>query len=120
MKLENKPEKIPFYITLKDQELFSFAGVYSRYEDAEGKEHYYFAILTEEPNSFMSKIHRRMPVILNRGEEEKYLDPNLKDFEKIYKLVTSQYDPKKMQAHPVTRLVNSPRNNNHDLIKPVD
>src|SRR5687768_12997861 len=33
--LEKKPEKVPFFISLKDQELFSFAGVYAMYEDAE-------------------------------------------------------------------------------------
>jgi putative SOS response-associated peptidase YedK len=91
MKLENKPEKIPFFIFLKDQELFSFAGVYAMYEDAEKKPQYYFAILTSEPNSFMKDIHRRMPVILEKKEENKYLDPDNKDFNSLYKLITTQY-----------------------------
>ena len=117
MKLENKAEKIPFFITLKDQELFSFAGVYSMYEDAEKKPHYYFAILTGEPNSFMKDIHRRMPVILEKKEEEKYLDPDNKDFDSLFKLITTQYPSDKMKAYPVSREVNSPRNNNKDLLK---
>lgn len=117
MKLENKPEKFPFYITLKDQELFSFAGVYAMYEDAEKKPQYYFAILTSEPNTFMKDIHRRMPVILEKKEEEKYLDPHNKDFDSLYKLITTQYPSDKMKAYPVSKAVNSPRNNSKDLIK---
>src|SRR5687768_10532527 len=64
LKLEKKPEKMPFFISLKDQELFSFAGVYSMYEDVVGKPHHYCAILTSEPKSFMKDMHSRMPVIL--------------------------------------------------------
>jgi putative SOS response-associated peptidase YedK len=117
IKLEKKPEKIPFFVSLMDQELFAFAGVYSMYEDAEGKPHYFFAILTSEPNSFMKGIHRRMPVILDKKEEEKYLDPGNKDFGVLYKIISTQYDPKKMQAYPVSRAVNSPRNNSKELLK---
>jgi len=117
LKLEKKPEKVPFYITLKDQALFSFAGVYSMYEDSEGKPQYYFAILTSEPNSFMKDIHRRMPVILEKKEETKYLDPENKDFDNLYKLIGTQYPSDKMQAHPVSRMVNSPHNNSEELLK---
>jgi putative SOS response-associated peptidase YedK len=117
LKLESKPEKVPFYITLKDQELFSLAGVYSMYEDTEGKPQYYFAILTSEPNSFMKDIHRRMPVILEKSEENKYLDPDNRDFDTLYKLITTQYPSDKMKAYPVSRAVNSPRNNSQELLK---
>lgn len=119
IKLEDKPEKIPYFIFLKDQELFSFAGVYSMYEDAEKKPHYYFAILTSEPNSFMKGIHRRMPVILEKKEEDEYLDPDNKDFDSLYKLISTQYPSDKMKAYPVSTLVNSPRNNSESLLKEI-
>ena len=119
LKLEKKPEKIPFYISLTDQELFAFAGVYSMYEDAEGKPHYYFAILTSEPNSFMKEIHRRMPVILEKKQEDKYLDPNNKDFDSLYKLITTQYPSDKMKIHPVSTAVNTPKNNSKSLLEEV-
>ena len=115
--LEKKPEKVPFFISLKDQDLFSFAGVYSMYEDAEGKPQYYFAILTSEPNSFMKDIHKRMPVILEKKEEGKFLDPDNKDFEALYKLICTQYPSDKMKAYPVSRAVNSPRNNSKELLE---
>ncbi len=119
MKLEGKAEKIPFFISLKDQEMFSFAGVYSIYDGAEGKPQYFYAILTSEPNSFMKDIYRRMPVILEKKEEDKYLDAHNKDFDSLYKLITTQYPSDKMKAYPVSRAVNSPRNNNKDILKEV-
>jgi putative SOS response-associated peptidase YedK len=63
----------------------------------------------------MSDIHRRMPVILEKKEEEEYLDPENKDFDKLYKLITSPYPSEKMKAYPVSKSVNSPRNNSKDL-----
>lgn len=119
VKLEKKPEKVPFYITLKDQDLFSFAGVYSKYEDAEKKPHYYFAILTQNPNSFMKDIHRRMPVILEKKEEELYLNPEEKNFNRLYQLVSTPYPSGKMKAYVVSKEVNSPGNNDKDLLKEV-
>lgn len=120
MKLEGKPEKFPFFIFLKDQELFSFAGIYTMYEDAEKKPQYYFAILTTEPNKFMSDIHRRMPVILEKKEEDDYLNPESKDFDKLYNLITSPYPSEKMKAYPVSKAVNSPKNNSESLLKEVE
>jgi len=120
MKLESEPEKLPFFIFLKDQELFSFAGVYAMYEDAEKKPQYYFAILTSEPNSFMKDIHPRMPVVLEKKEEEKYLDPDNKDFDLLFKLITTQYPSDKMKAYPVSKAVNTPRNNSKELLKELE
>ena len=68
-------EKIPYWISLKNQEAFGFAGIY---------ENMTFSIVTTKANEAMSDIHDRMPVILQKENEEKWLDntkydlPNLK------------------------------------------
>lgn len=64
----------------------------------------------------MKPIHRRMPVILEQKEEEIYLDPENSDFDSLYTLITTQYPSDKMKAHPVSKSVNSPRNNSKDLL----
>jgi putative SOS response-associated peptidase YedK len=51
---------------MKDQELFSFAGIYAMYEEVEKIPHCDFASLISEPNRFMKDINRRMPVVLER------------------------------------------------------
>jgi putative SOS response-associated peptidase YedK len=73
--------KVPYYITIKDRELFSIAGLYSRWKDkANEKEYYSYTVLTTKANPLMEKIHnskKRMPVILPREYEKDWLNPNL-------------------------------------------
>lgn len=60
-----------------------------------------------------------VPVIFEKNEEEKYLDPDKRDFDSLYKWITTRYPSDKMKAHPVSRAVNSPENNNKDIISEV-
>lgn len=101
--------KVPYYIGLKGKKIFSFAGVYD--EDR-------CAILTTSPNNLMSKVHNRMPVILESGEEEEWLDPQLSDKDKITKFL-DPYDDKEMIAYPISSRVNSPLNNDKDIEKKI-
>lgn len=49
-------EKRPFYIHLKDEPIFGFAGIYTTWKDADGKEIKTDAIITTEPNKLMEQI----------------------------------------------------------------
>ncbi len=113
--LEGAEEKIPFYIKLRNQEVFSFAGVYDVWRDAEGKEIFSYAIVTTGANEIMSDIHNRMPVILDEDSEQKYLDKasNLSDI----LLLLKPFDSGRMQAYPISKLVNDPRNDSIDIIQ---
>jgi putative SOS response-associated peptidase YedK len=61
-------KKYPYYIYLKDRELFSFAGIYESWTDREtGELINTYSMLTVDANPMMAKIHNtkeRMPVIL--------------------------------------------------------
>ena len=78
-------KKIPYYIYVKDEPIFSMAGIYADWKNpVTGQSQYTFSILTTEANQLMSYIHNtnfRMPVILHKEEEEKWLFPELKDDE---------------------------------------
>jgi putative SOS response-associated peptidase YedK len=117
--LEGKPEKYPFNFYLKDRELFGFAGIYNDFKDAEGKPYYTCAILTTTPNKLVSKVHNRMPVIIQEKVEKTWLDTENKDFEKLYRFL-EPYPEGEMQMHIVSKRVNSPRNDDEDLVKEVD
>jgi putative SOS response-associated peptidase YedK len=117
--LEGKDEKYPFYIYLKDRSLFGFAGLYNKLSDAEGKDHYTFAILTCPPNSTVKKVHHRMPAILEESDEDAWLDYENKDFESLNDMI-KPFPAKEMKLHPVTKRVNSPRNDDKRLIKPYE
>jgi len=71
--------KIPYYIRLKDNDIFAFAGIFDRWINKETSEiKQTFSILTTSANSLMEKIHnlkKRMPVILPKGKEEEWINP---------------------------------------------
>ena len=73
--------KIPYYIYLKDEPIFSMAGIYDRWLDKEtGEEYATFSIITTDTNPLTDYIHNskhRMPAILSKEDEEKWLDSDL-------------------------------------------
>jgi putative SOS response-associated peptidase YedK len=119
LNLEGKVEKYPFYFYLKDRQIFGFAGLYNMWEDAEGRPFYSCAILTCKPNGVVAKVHDRMPVILDRSNEDNWLDPENHDFDKLYKLL-SPLEASLMKFHPVSKRVNSPKNDDKKLIEPFN
>jgi putative SOS response-associated peptidase YedK len=99
-------EKIPYRIILDKP--FAFAGIYDIWKDKVG-----FAIVTTEPNSTVKPIHDRMPVILKEEYEKVWLSDIPTDI--LLKFLVPY--PGKMKAYRISRLVNSPANDNPDLIE---
>ncbi len=108
---ENKDgTKVPYYIYLKDQEIFSFAGIYSSWLNPDtGKEEMTFSMITTDANELTKKIHNsgknpfRMPVIISMKDEEKWLDPKLTR-EQIDALL-KPYPADEMDAYEVNKEV---------------
>lgn len=82
-----KGKKIPYFIYMKNEDIFSMAGIYSIWEDPDNYQKISsFSIITTTANELMSCIHNtnfRMPVLLHKDEEEKWLSPQLKRHEII-------------------------------------
>lgn len=110
--------KQPYFIHLKDEELFGFAGLYDIYRDKEGNELKTFTIITTEANELMAPIHNRMPVILRPEDEDLWLDPGVTDPQQVLDLLRP-YSVKEMEAYPVSKQVNSPENDVPELVKAV-
>jgi putative SOS response-associated peptidase YedK len=110
--------KIPYFIHLKHEKMFAFAGVYDIWKDAEGKEFKSFAIITTTPNSLMQPIHNRMPVILTKEHEEVWLAPEETNTAKLLKLL-KPYSSEVMEAYPVSTAVNRPAKDDPEVIKPL-
>lgn len=115
--LEGKEEKVPYYFQLEKKGLFSFAGLYSKLTDAEGKDLFTYAIITCHPNSTMKNIHNRMPVIFASGDEDVWLNPDEHSLEKLQNLLLPFSG--KMLLHPVSYRVNNPANDDKRLIENV-
>ncbi len=65
--------KMPFYFSLPKSPLFAFAGLYDEWHDPDGKKIATYTIITTEPNAISAPIHNRMPVILSRENEVRWL-----------------------------------------------
>lgn len=96
-------KKIPYYIYLKDESIFSMAGIYDRWLDKEsGEEYFTFSIITTDTNPLTDYIHNtkhRMPAILSKEDEEKWLNPSLSktDIESMLE----PYEVNKMDAYVI-------------------
>jgi putative SOS response-associated peptidase YedK len=108
--------KVPHYIRLKSRAPFGFAGLWSHWTGGDGGEILSCTIITCEPNQLMKPIHHRMPVILPEERHSDWLSPDLFDTKKLSGFLKS-FDTEKMEAFPVSKLVNSPANNTPDCIK---
>lgn len=98
-------KKIPYYIYLKDEPIFSMAGIYDSWLDKEtGEELSTFSIITTDTNPLTDYIHNtkhRMPTILPKEDEERWLDPDLQKAD-----VTSllkPFDANKMDAYIIEK-----------------
>jgi len=105
--------KIPFYIHLKDREVFGFAGIWETWNDIKT-----CSIITTESNSFMKKLHHRMPVIIPKQLEKHWLDPEIKEKGLLMELL-KPYPSSQMTSYKVSSDVNSPKNNKKELLKPI-
>lgn len=112
--------KQPFFIRLRNIELFSFAGIYDRWTHKEtGEVIHSYSILTTDANREMQGIHDRMPVILKPEEEDRWLEPSNDTPESIADLL-KPFEDGMLEAYEVSTDVNSPRHNDESLIYPIN
>lgn len=111
--------KQPYYIKLKDQKIFAFAGIYNIKKNADGTRLITASIITTEANEIMSKIHTRMPVILKRNQIKDYLNINQKSKNNINDLLT-KYDTNNMEMYPVSKYVSNVRNKGVECIQKIE
>ena len=108
-------QKIPYRISLKNNDLLAFAGVWEQWNQGE-KSIKSFTILTCEPNQDMVNIHNRMPVILPENEiQRNWLEDYT--YEGISELLKTPPNGL-LEMYPVSSRVNSVKNNGPELHEP--
>jgi putative SOS response-associated peptidase YedK len=108
-------KKQPYFIHLKDDALFAFAGLYDHWRQPDGTDLWTYTIITGEPNAVIAPLHHRMAVILRRENEAEWLDPGITDPFQVTRLLTP-YPADQMEAYPVTTLVNNARQDSPEMI----
>lgn len=109
--------KQPYYIRMKDQRPFAFAGLWERWKKEEPAIES-CSLITIGPNAVMEPIHHRMPVILPEQAYSSWLDPGFNNTMYLSGLL-EPYDADDMEAYPVSLMVNNPRNDRPECIEPA-
>jgi putative SOS response-associated peptidase YedK len=97
--------KVPYYITVKNRNLFGFAGICK-----EGA----VSIITTDANELLKNMHDRMPIIIERGKESEWLNSEKEKDIDIQDISTKE----EMSALQVSSKVNSVKYKSPDCIEP--
>jgi putative SOS response-associated peptidase YedK len=111
-------DKTPFFIHLKSERPFAFAGLYEIWRPPLGEPLVSCTIVTTEPNDLVRPLHDRMPVVLPKGAEGLWLDPEAEDPTRLLDLL-QPYPAEDMAAYQVSTLVNSVKNDSPECIEPA-
>jgi len=111
-----KGGKQPYAIAMKNGAPFGLAGLWENWKDpTSGEWVRTFAIITVPSNQLIAKIHDRMPAILRATDYDRWLggEPDPHDL-----LIT--FPAEEMKMWPISKRVNSPRNDDEDLLAEID
>jgi putative SOS response-associated peptidase YedK len=112
-----KKTLIPWRFAFKDKRIYSMAGLWEEYEDAENQLHHTFTIVTIPPNNFVSTVCDRMPAIVEADNEKQWLDKGMTDEELISLLGTMSNDS--LDGFAVSPQLNTVSFDRPSLILPV-
>jgi putative SOS response-associated peptidase YedK len=110
-------KKFPYFIFLNQKDIFSFAGIWTKWCKETSPIHT-FSILTTQANTILAPIHERMPVIIKPSDYKSWLEPGT-DSSTLRSLLLP-FGAKKMYAHPVSTEINSYKNNRDGLLNRIN
>ncbi len=116
-----KGRKQPMFITLPDNKPFAFAGRWETWnkKDDQDSSHKSCTIITTQASESIRDIHHRMPVILKPPAYESWLDPENQDVVELDKMLKNE-NVTELVSNPVSKQVNSTRNNDPSCIEPIE
>ena len=108
--------KQPCYLALADGSPLSFAGIWERWE-TQREVIESFAILTTRAVASLADIHHRQPAILAPEWFSEWLDPST-EAQRLLEKVSNPW-PGPYERRTVSARVNSVRNDDPDILRPV-
>lgn len=102
-----QPEKRPFRVFMKSDDMFAFAGIY------QVEELRTCCMVTVGSNPLVSRIHDRMPAILPIKDEKRYLEASPDEAKDMLR----PFPAEEMEMYEIASDVNSARNDSPDLWK---
>jgi putative SOS response-associated peptidase YedK len=118
-KTEGVAKKSPYFIYLRSRMPFAFAGVWESWKKPEtGVKINSTSIITTFANELMLGLHDRMPVIIQPDNFDIWLDSSIEDQNELISLL-KPYPSDEMGCYAVSDLVNNPRNDAEECLKPL-
>ena len=121
-----KPVKQPFFIRPRDGGVLAMAGLYEIWRnpevadpDDDGAFRWTVTVITTEAEDELGRIHDRMPMLVERGQYTRWLDPTVTPGARLSELLVPAA-PGRLEAFPVSREVNDVNHNGPSLVEPVD
>jgi putative SOS response-associated peptidase YedK len=111
--------KQPYLIRRCDGEPFAMAGLWERWQRGEEAALESCTIVVTAANSLIRPIHDRMPAVLASESLAAWLDPGNQDTAALASLLRPA-SASDWTLLPVSRRVNSPRNDDAELLAPVE
>ena len=121
----NTPVRQPWIVRRRDGEPLAFAGLWEIWRDESVADRddpdawlRTFTIITTRANALLARVHDRMPVVLDESAWDAWLDPSFADLGALQSFLTTAPD-EWFDTYEVSPRVNSPQNNDADLLRPV-
>lgn len=108
----------PHYFTARSGELLGLAGLWERWEYPGGDVLETCSILTTAANTMMRRVHHRMPVILPREAQDRWLETTADQAAALTELLQPAPDDA-LTSWPVSPAVNRAETDGPELIAPV-
>lgn len=108
--------KQPYAIARADGAPVVFGGIWEGWRGPDGDVLRTFTIITTEANAEMASFHDRMPLVLEREQWAAWLGEDAADPGELLRPAPDGT----MRMWPVSRAVNSVRNNGPELVAPID
>ncbi|QFG25084.1 SOS response-associated peptidase [Actinomadura sp. WMMB 499] len=118
-KKPKRPPKQPFFIRPKDGGVMAMAGLYELWKSPEDEWLWTCTVITTNAPDDLGRIHDRMPMIVEPDRWDAWLDPALTDPDRVRGLLVPAMAGT-MDAFPVSKAVNSVKNNGPELVEPAD
>ncbi len=112
----------PYAVVRRDGLPMALAGLWAGWKDEDtGEVIRSFTIVTTTANEQLAAIHGRMPVIVPASAWDRWLDPTRTDGPALAELkgLLVPADDAWLETYPVSRKVNSVRNDGPELVEPL-
>jgi putative SOS response-associated peptidase YedK len=108
--------KQPYCIGMADHALFGMAGLWEQWLSPEGQALQSCTIITTAANELVWELHERMPLIIQPGDYDAWLDASNPNAGELLKPFPSEL----MNYYPVSVRVNNVRNDDAECLVPVE